>query len=54
VTRQAATSPAVTIVQKPKGQDLFSISAEINRPTKVLNIAVPIMKASAARPNDGN
>src|SRR2546427_10003335 len=53
LTRHAAISPAVTIVQKPS-VDFFSISAAISSPTKVENIATPIMKASADRPKDGS
>src|ERR1043166_1853439 len=53
-TRQAAISPAVTIFQKPSGQDLFSTSTAINSPTKVANIEKPTTKANAARPKDGS
>src|SRR5438132_13742757 len=52
-TRQAAISPAVTMVQKP-GADLFSSSAAISRPANALNIAAPITKASEARPKEGS
>ena len=54
LTRQAAISPAVTIVQKPSDVDFFSIRAAINSPAKVKNIDTPIVKANAERPNDGN
>src|SRR6185436_13078858 len=53
LTRQAATSPAVTTVQKPSS-DLFSMKAAISSPAKVTNITVPIIKATAARPKDGS
>src|SRR5712671_6044690 len=52
-TRQAAISPAVTMVQKPSA-DLFSSSAAISNPANVPNIAMPITNASAARPNEGS
>ncbi len=54
LTRQATVSPAVISVQKPIGPGFFSIKVAISKPTKVANIAMPVAKAKAARPKDGN
>ena len=54
LTRQAAISPAVTIVQKPSDVDLFSISTAMSSPKKVKNIDTPMVNANADRPKDGS
>src|SRR5215471_2583081 len=54
LTRQAAISPAVTMVQKPKCGGLFSTRAVTTSPIKTRNITAPTAKANAARPNDGS
>jgi len=54
LTRQATTSPAVTIVQNPGHLDLFSTSTPISNPINVARIASPEANATLARPNDGS
>src|SRR6266404_6754536 len=52
--RQAATSPAERIVEKPGLLDLFSTSTAISSPENVASNATPEPNATLARPNDGS
>lgn len=54
LTRQAATSPADTIVQNPIRPGFCSIKSAIMRPMKAAAIATPLAQAKLARPKEGS